>query len=271
MRKGGLLLGLALFLIGGAEALGAEEKRQLAVVETVIEAADSEGHMESESELGDLIADGLRWYGQGDAALFPCGDLSGANLLAGEAGREELEACFDADDMAVRLTVSGSELHRLLWHSVSNFKLNEQERIDWESSRFDGYLHTSGLMITFDYSALPDTPVYWLRRSDKTEIPADDSAEYILVTTKSVAEGEYGYELPADVRYEELGRVTEVMEAYIRELGTVSEPKGERIKVIGTKEYTVVRKWPWQFFLLAVVLFGGGGYLKERVKRSWTR
>lgn len=265
------ILAFMLFMLLAGRVQGAGAKSCIAEGEATIRASDDGGHMESESELGSLTADGLRWYGKADAALFPCGDLSGANLMAGEIDQAGLLACFSRDDTAVKVVVSGSQLHELLWHSVSHFRLNDKEQIDWENSGFGGYLHTAGILATLDYAALPDTPVYQLRTEDRREIPADDTVAYTLVTTRGIAEGEYGYITLTEQSYQELGRVTEIMEEYLGNLGRVSEPAAGRVKVIGTKEYTIVRKWPWQFFLLAVVLFGGGGYLKERLKRSGTR
>ena len=52
---------------------------------------------------------------------------------------------------------------------------------------------------------------------------------------------------------------------------TVESPDISRIKVIGTKEYTIAARYPVLLIVIVAVLFGGGGYLRQRLLRKNTR
>ena len=270
MTKQCCLLAALLVLVFSFPARAAEDAA-LGTGEYFLSPTDKEGHIACESDLGSFGADALRWFAGADAALLPAGDL-GETLQAGEITPEAVAASFPEDEELIALTVTGEELYRLLEGSVSHVQLLETERVDWEASEFGGFLHLSGLRVTYDYSANPGTRVYRLTDETGEVIQADGQDTYLLATTRSVLEGAYGDAALNASDARTVGTLREAVEEYIRSQESFDRPSSGRIKVIGTKEYTIIRRMPAVFLVLLVALFAGfNGYRTYRRKMKYER
>lgn len=237
--------------------------------EGTISASDKNGHKETETELGDLFADAVKSSTGADMALLPCGDFSGRNIAAGNVDEEAVSVCLSSDEEIVLFRADADYIYEALHTSVSHFVLNEAEKIDWEASAFDGYLYLSGFSITFDYSALPDDPVYELKNDGGESIERGDGKTYWIAAARYVAEGHYGYE--AVKEFETVGTISSCLLSYLSGKESVKAPATGRIKIIGTKEYTLAARFPVLLIVVVAAVFGGGGYLRQRLMRKNTR
>ena len=234
--------------------------------EGTISASDKNGHKESETELGNLFTDAVKSSTGADMAFLPCGDLSGRNIIAGSVDEEAVSVCLSSDEEIVLFQADAEYIYSSLHNSVSHFVLNEAEKIEWEASAFDGYLYLSGLNVTFDYSALPDDPVYELKNDGKEDIERGDGKTYWIAAAKSVAEGKYGYTPVND--FETMGTISSCVLSYLSGKESVSAPATGRVKIIGTKEYTLAARFPVLLIVVVAAVFGGGGYLRQRLMRK---
>jgi 2',3'-cyclic-nucleotide 2'-phosphodiesterase (5'-nucleotidase family) len=137
----------------------------------------------AETNMGDLIADIVRDASQADFALVSAADILPVKITKGVHPIGEIVQTLhygnDAGDTITILNIKGSQLIGASERSLSR-----------EPSPFGGFLQVSGLEIRFDASR-PEGERVKIFGTGGVEIAP--SKVYRIATTKSVAEGAFGY------------------------------------------------------------------------------
>lgn len=213
------------------------------------ERVDSDGDMCRECALGDFGADALRHYTGAELALFASGDL-GITLAAGELNEQSLADSFPADKEIVVTELTAAELQALLEQSLSHITLGPDETIDVEASAYEGFFCVSGFTYAYDASAPVGSRVY--------ELPLEERS-YTLAISADRA--------PAGAAVRPAGSIRRAVTDYCDSLGTVTPPEGERIRVLGAWENTLIGgKIPEGFVILVAavaIIFGGARYRRR--------
>jgi len=150
----------------------------------------------SESQLGNIIADGLRASARSDVALINYGGIR-APLPAGPITYGLLYAVMPFDNQLVRLTISGAELSRLLEQAL-------------------GRVSASGVEVTFDPDLSAGSRILNVRFTDGRLL--DESGSYTLAVGKYLAEGGDGYTVLLNLPREDVGmRTLDALIAHMRE------------------------------------------------------
>lgn len=203
------------------------------VAGTVPRALTSEGDKDArcvECTLGDAVADAARKYLGTDLAIICGGDIK-ANLL-GDLTWDDLSIVFPEDRMLATTAVTVRQLREILEVGVSHIRLNPSERIDMESSVYDGFPQISGFTLTYDASAPVGQRIHEIYVNDEKLALDDDTRTFTLAATAFMLEG--GYELPAVDRAAHSDMtLTDVFVRYMNDGMADYRNTGERIRVIG--------------------------------------
>lgn len=179
------LLSAAVPAAVAAEVLGQNE--------TLLTATNEPGTRGQEMPLGNVTADAVRSSAGTDIAVVHGGCFQ-FNLLPGEITREDIDLVFPEEYPLVTAMITPKELWALLEHSVSTFVLGADERIDWQSSVWDGFLQVSGISFCFDVSNEAGTRVTAVSLSDGRELSRSDTDTLLSISaTAQVFSGELGY------------------------------------------------------------------------------
>lgn len=230
-----LVCGL-LWMLPMPSALAAEGQRTLGESTARLQACDSNGNTNVETNFGNFTADAMCWFAQADIALLPSGDL-GNHLQEGPITEAALADCLQRNAMLARTQLSSAQLYTYLEHGISHISLNEDETINWEASWFAGYLQISGISVAYNVAAPIGERVMELYLSDGTQLAREDeSTRFLVVSTQELLSGSYGY--PQAENIETLDSEQAAITAYVSYLETVSIPEnGGRTQILGTRDF----------------------------------
>jgi len=200
-----------------------------------LQACNSRGNTNVETDFGNFMADAMAWVADADVALLPSGDL-GNHLQQGSVTESALDFCLMRDAPLGSAWVSPAQLCAYLEHGISHITIKEDESIDWDASYFDGYLQVSGISVIYDLAAPKGERVLELKLSDGELLDREDGdSRLLLVSTLGLLEGEYGF--PQAEVLEQFGTEQAAAAAYVRHLGTVRTPAGDRTKLLGARSF----------------------------------
>ena len=155
--------------------------------------------------LGNLIADAMRYAGQGDVAVMNNGGIR-TDLRAGTATYGSLFELQPFGNTLYRITVTGERLRAYLERLVS---------------RNDPRYHVSGVELTYDPTAAPGARLRSATLASGR--PIDPAAQYRLVLNNFMAEGGEGLGLSAGaIRTEHLSTID--LDALVHYLKTLPQP-----------------------------------------------
>ena len=174
-----------------------------------------------ETNLGNLLADALRDWGQTDVGLQNGGGIRSDRVYdAGPLSRRDLAAILPFANYAATLRLSGAALRDALEHSVG--------AIGEGAGRF---LQVSGLAFTYDPAAPPGSRV---REVAVGGVPLDPTATYTVALNDYLATGgdEYTAFAEAEVLVPSQAGplITAVLADYVATLGTVEPAEEGRIR-----------------------------------------
>jgi len=178
--------------------------------------ADSDS---KETTYGDLVADAVRTSAGADVALIPADELGTVALPEGGAPIADivkgLRYAGDADDTIVVMTVSGKQLRMLAERSIQQ-----------SPSPFPGFLQVSGATIALD-------PTAHTVRVTVGAAPMVDERPYLIATTRSVADGGFGYYRALDGlagKSTKVG-VADAVTRYLQAHPALAAPAGKRVEI----------------------------------------
>ena len=178
----------------------------------------------SESPFDVLAAELLRRHTGAAVGMLP-GVGYGVSLDPGPFGREQLHALLPHPSQVVMLEMSGAQILSVLEQSATN------QRPPDPMESVGGLVQTAGMRWTVDLTR----PVgKRIRNSFVGETPIDPATRYRVATHSGMLAGVHRYAAFAagsDVRREE-STVAEVVEAGLRQMGTVRPPEAGRITLI---------------------------------------
>jgi 2',3'-cyclic-nucleotide 2'-phosphodiesterase (5'-nucleotidase family) len=155
--------------------------------------------------LGNLIADGMRFAGQGDVAVMNNGGIR-TDLRAGRATYGSLFELQPFGNTLYRITVTGDALRAYLERLVAH---NEPR------------YHVSGVRLTYDPAAAPGARIRSATLANGR--PIVPAAHYRIVLNNFMAEGGEGLGLSAGaIRSEHLSTID--LDALVRYLRTLPQP-----------------------------------------------
>lgn len=223
---------LALLTAGAAAA-------ELGWSEGLFRGCDPYGNTNVETSFGNLAADAARGMGRADAALLPSADF-GANLQPGAITEEALALCLQRNSVLAAVTLTPAQLYGLLETGFSRIVLRPDSTVDWEQSRFDGYLQLSGLRVTYDAAAPAGQRVYALSLEGGAPLDRDDHTSTLrMVSTLELLSGGFGYPAFDQAELTVLGTEREAVAAWIQSSGGVIAPSAGRVDIYGSREWTV--------------------------------
>ncbi|MCC8121409.1 MAG: 5'-nucleotidase C-terminal domain-containing protein, partial [Oscillospiraceae bacterium] len=157
----------------------------------------------------------------------------------------------------------------LLWdwleYSVSFAVLGEDEKIDQESSEFDGFLQISGFWFRYDLSAQPGDRVLYVELDDGTVLERGDETMFFTVcATEYMLSGGYGFQAVESIGLEQ--GLADALAEYMQET-VITQPDGSRIRTIGSNDDPLIsRTTVFVVALAACIIAICGGKIKNRSK-----
>lgn len=158
-----------------------------------------------ECELGNLIADALRWKANADIAIMNGGGIR-TGLPKGKITRGNVFSIMPFQNLAQKAEIDGKTIRAALEHGVSQYPF-----------AFAAFPQISGLTFTFDYKK-PDG-----QRTSNILIggvPLDDNKIYTIAAPDFVFEGGDGYDVLKNLKIlAEYETTDKVLEEYLRKVG----------------------------------------------------
>lgn len=156
----------------------------------------------SETALGDVTADALRYVSGADIAIVNSGSLR-TELPQGQVKRSDILSIFPFGNIVERVEVSGKTVREVLEHSVSRYP-----------GAAGGFAQVSGLSFTFDAARPSGQRVLEVQVGNK---PLDDNLTYTLAAPDFVLTGGDGYDMLKGFPITGVfGAVDEVITEYLR-------------------------------------------------------
>ncbi|MBK8028379.1 MAG: 5'-nucleotidase C-terminal domain-containing protein [Chloroflexi bacterium] len=187
-----------------------------------------------ECELGNLVADGLRWRMGTDLALVNGGSMRGG-LASGALTRGSILEFLPFSNRVSTFRVRGSDLVLALENGVSRVG---------ESSGTGRFPQISGLRYSYDLSQ----PVFsrivsveMLSADGTSYEPLDPNALYTIATNDFMRKGGDGYQVFADRGIDAIDTTVffdDVFESYVREHSPLSPTLEDRITLVESAETT---------------------------------
>ncbi len=187
-----------------------------------------------ECELGNLVADGLRWRMGTDLALVNGGSMRGG-LVSGALTRGSILEFLPFSNRVSTFRVRGSDLVLALENGVSRVG---------ESSGTGRFPQVSGLRYSYDLSQ----PVFsrivsveMLGPDGTSYEPLDPNALYTIATNDFMRKGGDGYQVFADRGIDAIDTTVffdDVFESYVREHSPISPTLEGRITLVESAETT---------------------------------
>ncbi len=210
IRSTGLCLSLVL-LVGVGAVHGARATDPLT----------TEGVVQAETSLGDLVADALQEAGSAQAALVNATQFKPGTVPAGKVAAGDISALLiNPGRPWVVSKITGECLRAALERSLS--------RVPAGSAHF---LQVAGLKVTYDANAAPGTRVTSLRIGGQ---PVQDKTEYRIAMPEDLAKGGSGYFTIACFNKDTIqpgatGTLAEAVAAYVEAHATLNYGTLDRI------------------------------------------
>lgn len=234
----------------GATAYGADVE-PLGTVSSVLTATSEPDAATAQTSLGSAAADAARYATGTDVAILNGGDFD-SNLQPGPAYRETVEAVFKEDQNLTFATISYTELKEILEHGVGAITVNENEAIDKKASSDGRFPQISGFAFTYDASAPPGARVTSIL--DEQGEALEEGRPLSLAAAGSMTSGGYGYE-PIQNAADTGISLADALCGYIEYLGTLDEPQGDRITVIGTRDQPLMGGVSFGVIAVTLIVF----------------
>lgn len=206
----------------------------------------------AETELGNLLADGVRAESGAQAAVV-CGGHIAHSITYGEITEADVTDAVDADAAAVLVEMTPQELWELLETALSGLVLDEQEALDTEASSSPYYPQVSGLSMRYDISQPPGEKLV------SVSVNGEELNRYDGARTLSVAVSA-DYLSVTDLMGAVLPRTeAECLISYVASMGEVDIPITERTTAIGSypqlfTDYRLIRLLPLLVLLILVLI-----------------
>ncbi len=161
-----------------------------------------------ETNMGDLVADAMRWYGGSDVSAINSGTIR-SSIQAGEIILNDVYAVLPFQDDLVILEVEGQRLYDMMESSYSHL-----------GTASGGFLQISGMNVTYDPSAEAGSRVVSIRVNGSEINPGD---LYTICTTDYLAKGGDGNTALTGYAYAGVGDNAMALSMYLLRLETVKE------------------------------------------------
>ena len=201
----------------------------------LIRACDTNGHVNTETALGDLTADAVKTVTGSDIALIPSGEF-GLNIQQGAVTSKVIDECFIRNDTLTAADITVSKLFKILESSAQQLYLKENLTVDWDRCPPDAFLQISGINIRLDTAAPAGEKIMSTKLPDGTVLDRDDDETVLKCAgTVSMFEGKYGHETVEN--FTEGVHIRDAVSEYFRSKGTIRIPAdGKRTELLGTTE-----------------------------------
>lgn len=208
----------------------------------------------SETALGDVAADAVRWATGADLAVLNGGDFA-SDLWGGEITWSQVRAVFAENRELSVATITPNILTDILEEAVSHIVLTEDGNVNYKLSEHGGFAQISGFTFKYDGSAQPGSRVVSITlESGETLDLNDDETELTVAATTYMLSG--GYTLPF-VESEPLDiTLASALAAYISEYGaSITASGNDRISLIGVGENSLTSYVPkWMLVCIAPIM-----------------
>ncbi len=161
-----------------------------------------------ETNMGDLVADAMRWYGGSDVSAVNSGTIR-SSIQAGEITLNDVYTVLPFQDDLVILEVEGQRLYDMMEASYSHF-----------GAASGGFLQISGMDVTYDPSAEVGSRVVSIC-VDGSEV--DPDGLYTICTTDYLAKGGDGNTALTGYAYAGVGDNAMALSMYLLRLETIKE------------------------------------------------
>lgn len=179
-----------------------------------------------ECEVGNLVADGLRWRMGTQLAIVNGGGMRGG-LTEGNLTRGSILEFLPFSNRVTTFKIRGSDLVLALENGVSRVN---------ESSGTGRFPQVSGMRYTYDLSQPPLSRIVSVEILDgETYVPLDPDATYTLATNDFMRKGGDGYQVFADRGIDPVDTTVffdDVFESYSREHSPLDPQLEGRITVL---------------------------------------
>ena len=198
-----------------------------------------------ESNLGDFLADAMRWRFNGDIAITNGGGIRGDRIYpAGPISYKTLISIHPFGNTAVIFRMKGKDILKLL--EISASALVDKNYDPAKRTPTGGFLQISGIRVVYDLSKPPTIFTgrrisKWGSRVKSIEVlkngkwmPLDPEATYKVITNSWLAQGGDKYFIFKKYKgYNTTVTLPDIMRDYIKHLGGKISPKTDgRIKII---------------------------------------
>lgn len=231
------------------------------------------------SALGCLAADAVLHQTGCDTVILN-GGAFGGYLPPGELTEETLCGSIPEDLELVMVEVTGADLISLLEQGVSHIAVGANERIDAETSWYDGFPQIAGFTFVYDASAPPGER--FMRGELNTgEKLTELESPIQLVLSREMLEGAYGYVCPDgwNTAALEVGSLWSLLRDELSQTRVDAEPDTDRISALGAYDNPIFDGSPMMgvMLVLLVCLFAavpalfqrGGSGEDEKTRREY--
>ncbi len=161
-----------------------------------------------ETNMGDLVADAMRWYGEGDVSAVNSGTIR-SSIQAGEITMNDVYAVLPFQDDLVILEVEGQRLYDMMEASYSHL-----------GTVNGGFLQISGMTVTYDPSAEIGSRVVSILVNGSE---VDPDGLYTICTTDYLAKGGDGNTALTGYAYAGFGDNAMALSMYLLSLEVITE------------------------------------------------
>lgn len=188
----------------------------------------------SESALGDLAADALRYETGSQVAIVFSGDLD-LYLLGGSVTVSDVEAAIPRNTDYSLTAITAAELHRLLEDSFRHLVLTDEETLDLRQSASDCFPQVSGMKLRVDASAPAGKRIMELVLDDGSRLEADDSATILTaaIPTEALA-------AIAGASGQSCGGIRDIFLRYLAQNSPLEKSESNRILIVGAHMHSLI-------------------------------
>ncbi|MFZ5989704.1 MAG: bifunctional metallophosphatase/5'-nucleotidase [Bacillota bacterium] len=175
-----------------------------------------------ETNLGNLLADAMRAYGNADIALMNGGGIR-ESIPQGEINLYKIGKVLPFSNSLVIVEMKGDKIYRAIERGIR----------DYTSGVNGGFLQVSGIKYVFDGSKPAGERLISVEKDGQ---PLDRNKYYLVATNDYLYNGGDNYEEFKNIRLVSMGSLLkDVLAQYIKSQGTVSPCEEGRIKVINER------------------------------------
>lgn len=243
-----LLVGITtlLLLVLGTQASALESGEALGLCGSLMQAMSEPPATISETSLGDLTADAVRFAAGTDLAVVPAGEFA-ANIQPGEVTMEDIHLALPGNVQYVSVAITPAEFTQLMEYACSHIQLTESCAIDRKSSASNDFLQISGFTLRYDPNFLPGRRVQEIMINGAE---CDPESLYTLSLPES-----YCSAAGLDLSREDTGfTAAEALAAYICNGGAEEAPSGGRIHAIAVRDNDLINTFPVVLVAFAAVI-----------------